>query len=185
MIIGILGGKGAGKNTAAEYLVEHYGATSFAIANEMKEIIRNVFLLSNEQLHGTQAQKETADPRWGLSPRQMMERQGDALRRVYGDAFQVDRLLDTIITIQPRLAVISDIRYQHEATRIHLQGTLWRLHHAPGLRQWPVTHNSETEWMKPRVDLEITPGPGGVSELHDAIDQACRMFGIRRAKEAA
>ncbi len=178
LIVGIVGGKGAGKNTAANHLAKVYGAAVYAIADELKELLRNVFKLSEAQLHGTQLEKETIDPRWGLSPRQLMERQGDALRLVYGDMFQIDRLLTQIVCNESRLAVISDIRYEHEAMRIQDQGLLWRLHYAPGLEQWSSIHSSEAQWQRPEVDLEIMPGRPGKEELHVAIDRACAMFEI-------
>lgn len=182
MIIGLLGGKGSGKNTAAAYLAQAYGATVYAIANELKELLRIVFDLSEDQLHGTQAQKETIDPRWGLSPRQMMERQGDALRRVYGNDFQIQRLLWQILAEAPNLAVISDVRYKHEASAVSSRGIVWRMHYAPSLYRWPSAHSSEAEWMFPSVDLEVHPVVPGISELHATIDEACEAFDIRRKR---
>lgn len=178
MIIGLVGGKGAGKNTVAAYLSSRYGATTYSIANELKELLRHMFGLSQAQLHGTQLEKEAVDHRWGFSARELMECQGDALRHVYGDTFQVNRVLSQIAHDSPRVAVISDVRYAHEAVRVRLQGVLWRLRYAPGLHLWPSEHSSEQEWTKPDVDLEITPGAKGTLELEASVDQACKIFGI-------
>ncbi len=185
MIIGLMGGKGAGKDTIAAYLAKAYGARVYAIAGELKELLRIVFRLSEEQLHGSQDVKETVDPRWGLSPRQLMEVQGDALRRVYGDFFQVQRLLCQIAFDSPSLAVVSDVRYSHEAAKVRPRGVLWRIHPAPGLHRWSSSHSSEAEWMLPEVDLEITPAKEGLAELYSSIDEACHMAWIPRQKVVA
>lgn len=179
-IIGLLGGKGVGKNTAAAYLARAYGAKLYALADELKELLRDVFKLSQEQLHGSQVVKETIDERWGLSPRQLMERQGDALRRVYGDMFQTDRLLVQIAADAPRLAVVCDVRYPHEALRIRSQGALWRLHYAPGLQQWPSSHSSEAYWLTQEVDVELTPFGKGVEHLHASLDEACNAYNLEK-----
>lgn len=180
VIIGLLGGKGAGKSTVAAHLAWQYGAHIYALADELKELLRHTFLLSQEQLHGTQAQKEAVDVRWGLSPRQLMERQGDAIRHVYGDMFQIARVMKHIETQNARLAVISDIRYKHEADAIRHHGVLWRVHYAPGVRQWPGTHSSERDWPLLPVDLEIIPGANGHAELYAAVDDACVMSEIEK-----
>lgn len=180
MVIGLLGGKGSGKTTVAQYLASAYGARCYALADELKEIIRDVFELSEQQLHGTQEQKEAIDPRWGLSPRKLMERQGDALRRVYGDAFQTARLLAQIVQDGPHVAVISDVRYPHEIARVRLAGVIWRVRHAPGMKQWPSSHSSESYWARADVDAEIAPESIGIDALHAAVDKVCNTFGVGR-----
>lgn len=179
-IVGIRGGKGAGKDTAARYLVEKYGARQYASADDLKTLAAAVYGLRPEQLHGTQAAKEAVDPRTGLSGRQAMTRLGRAVRRVFGRTFWIDRVIARILTESPELAVISDVRFLHEADRIReVSGDLWRLHYAPGLHPGAVTEESEAEWMLGDVDLEITPGPGGVAELYPLLDRACEQFDIR------
>jgi hypothetical protein len=181
-VIGLLGGKGSGKTSAAAYLAETYGAKVYALADELKELVRHVFLFSQEQLHGSQEDKERLDPRWGFSSREVMERTGDALRLVYGDAFQTDRVLQQIKADAPDVAVISDVRYQHEAAQVRQAGgLLWRLRHAPGLKQWGSSHSSEAWWMNEMVDWELLPG-FGVDQLHFAIDLACGMFHVKRVR---
>lgn len=187
-IIGIAGGKGSGKDTASDYLVENYGAVKYAFADLIKKLLIISFGLKRDQLYGTQDQKETVDPRYNLSPRQLMQRVGDGAREAFGDCFWVEKLFQQIVEDRPKLVVISDVRRVNEADRIWSEGTqykqhpthVWRLHYAPGLRRGEDLHASEQEWMKLRADLEITPGAGGLAELYASLDKACAMFGIVR-----
>lgn len=184
VIIGLLGGKGVGKSTAASYLQKRYGAGVYAIADTIKDMLRTGFQLTEDQLHGTQAQKEEIDPRYNLSPRQLMQRQGDAIGRTFGDNFLIERIFVKIYKDKPRLAILSDVRYLHESDYLWFWGTQhkqhrsfqWRLHPTSELKN-SISHRSEEEWALPEVDLEITPGIG-VEELHRSIDKACEMSGL-------
>lgn len=190
-LIGLLGGKGAGKDTAARYLCEKLGGKQYAIADELKYLVKGIYGFTDTQLWGTQAEKEKAQEDGSPSPRSAMETVGTALRKVYGDDFQVQRLLSDIATEKPEkpaVAIVSDVRYANEAKFLRGANTrvfggavssvfLIRLQYAPGLRRWPSTHASEQGQNIP-VDLEITPGAGGVSELYAALDGACVMLGV-------
>jgi len=177
-MIGLVGGKGVGKDTAARYLSERYGAHQYAFADPIKAYATAAFGLTHDQLHGTKAQKETPDPRYQLSPRQLMQRLGDGARAAFGDDFWIARLLARLELEAPAIAVVSDVRFVNEAMRLRAVGcALWRLHYAPGLEPPCDPHASEAEWPLPAVDLEIHPAYG-LSELYAAMDQACRQLGI-------
>lgn len=191
VLVGLLGGKGSGKDTAARYLCEKLGGKQYAIADELKHLVKRIYDFTDMQMWGTQAQKEAGDP----SPRKGMEDTGSALRVVYGEDFQVGRLLEKVAHEAYGglpVAIISDVRYASEARYIREANTrfcdgpvfsdvfLVRLQYAPGLRRWPSTHQSEKEYQGVPVDLEITPGAGGVSELYAALDGACEMLGLTK-----
>lgn len=187
-VIGIRGGKGSGKDTAARYLVEKYGAVQYVLAEDVKKIAQAVYRLPDRMFWGTQEEKEAIGPGtgFGISGRLAMQRVGKALRSTFGDNVFVERVFKKIDRDRPKLAVVSDVRHLNEADEIHLWGRqyanhpsyLWRLHYAPGLRKWDDPDKSEQEWMLGKVDLEITPGSGGLTELYALLDQACKMFGI-------
>ncbi len=190
IIIGILGGKGAGKSTLARYLGDSYGATQYAIADKLKRLVKKTFDLSDKQLWGSQASKEAVDPRYGITPRTMMERQGDALREEYGIHFQIQDLLYTIAHDAPEIAVISDVRYKDEADYIKLHGCkrygtrtplLWRIHRARGLRTWKSEHATEADWQQIPVDAELHP-TAELSDLMRCADDAARMLDITPAR---
>lgn len=72
--IGLLGNKGSGKDTLADYLVKEKNFIKYSFANPIKEIAQHLFNLSDEQLNGDL--KETIDKRWNLSPRIILQRLG-------------------------------------------------------------------------------------------------------------
>lgn len=179
-LIGLLGGKGSGKTTIASYLAMEYGAKIYGIANELKELLRVVFTLSEEQLHGTQAQKETIDPRWSKSPRQLMELTGDGLAKVFGKEFLVERVLNRIRGERPRIAVISDVRYAREADLVRLfayagRTMLWRLHYPKDTTHEAGNHATEQEWQLPFAEIEMYPEVTGVEKLLEHAAQACQL----------
>jgi hypothetical protein len=63
-IIGISGLAGSGKDTVAEYLVEHYGFVRIALADEMKRFAKKVFDFSDDQLWGPSANRNAVDKRF-------------------------------------------------------------------------------------------------------------------------
>ena len=72
VLIGIIGKKYSGKDTAADYLVTNHNFTKMAFADPVKKITKELFNFNNEQLYGNL--KETVDERWGISPREAFRR---------------------------------------------------------------------------------------------------------------
>lgn len=79
MLIGLIGSKGAGKDETAKYLKEAYKFEQYAFATPLKNICRELFNLSDDQLHGHL--KETIDERWNTSPRIMFQKIGTEIFR--------------------------------------------------------------------------------------------------------
>ena len=72
--IGLLGKKGSGKDTLADYLVNIKGFVKYSFAKPVKDIAKILFNLSETQLYGEL--KEQVDERWGISPRVIFQRLG-------------------------------------------------------------------------------------------------------------
>ena len=66
-IIGICGHAGSGKDTAADFLVEHHGFVKLALADEMKRFCRKVFGFSLQQLWGASELRNIPDERFRTS----------------------------------------------------------------------------------------------------------------------
>lgn len=79
MIIGVVGYKGSGKDTLADYLVSHYGYTKESFAYPVKEICRICFSLTDQELYGSH--KEQINIRWQATPRYLMQIIGTELFR--------------------------------------------------------------------------------------------------------
>ena len=71
MIIGFLGKKRCGKDTAAEYLIENHNFIRYAFGDPVKDVAKAMFGFTDEQLYGDK--KEIIDPEWNISPRQAFQ----------------------------------------------------------------------------------------------------------------
>lgn len=80
MLIGIIGKKGSGKDTTADYLISKYNFIKKSFADPLKKACKELFLLSDEQLYGKE--KEIPDNRWyNCTPRIMLQYVGTDLLR--------------------------------------------------------------------------------------------------------
>lgn len=81
MLICLIGKKGMGKDTMGDYLIKNYNFEKTHFADPLKEALRHIFDLTDEQLYGNK--KEEFDPRWKKSPRQLFQIFGtDIMRNV-------------------------------------------------------------------------------------------------------
>lgn len=178
--IALMGPAGAGKTTVANYLEERYGARRFGLAGPLKEIAKRVMAFSDEQLYGTQEQKEAIDPRYGMSARTFLQKLGtDGCRDIMGEDIWTDTCIRTILGTNPVLAVVDDMRFVSEAYSFRndhrFRGYVWRL--------WPIedaetaaraaaagVHASEREWSFAEADVELRPKARGVEELLALVD---------------
>lgn len=126
-IIGLCGCKRAGKDTVADYLVSKYPMQMrhAKISTVLKDTMRNLFHLRPEQLEG--AEKEDIDPRYGVSPRKLMQFFGTEIMQIelqkimpdVGRSFWIRQFLEREWPRAQNAAgaktlVISDLRFMHE-----------------------------------------------------------------------
>ena len=122
-VLGLLARAGHGKTTVARHLVETHGAEVRSLAGPMKRAVRRVFGFSDEQLWGSQAAKEAVDPRYGFSPRWLLQRLGsEGLRDEFGEDIHLQALLRGLRREEaarppgePPLFVVDDLRYPNDA----------------------------------------------------------------------
>jgi hypothetical protein len=144
LFIGIAGRSGAGKDTLAERLVTRHGFVRVAIADPLKELTGRAFDLDREQLWG--AGRDVVDARWELTPRQLYQRLGDALRGCHPEA--LTRLWLRAVEEHRavgRHVVTPDIRLPLELDAVRAaDGALWRVERPaqplpPGGLHWTET----------------------------------------------
>lgn len=75
-VIALLARAGHGKTTIARYLEKTYDARIVSLAAPLKKIAKVTMGFSDDQLYGTQAQKEEIDPRYGMSARIFLQKLG-------------------------------------------------------------------------------------------------------------
>lgn len=119
-ILGLLAEAGNGKTLAADYLQDTYDAKRLSLAGPLKRVAKAVMAFSDEQLYGTQAQKEAVDPRYGMSSRDFMRSLGtEGLREHFWPNVHIDALMKEIEKDDDkydydRLYVVDDIRFPNE-----------------------------------------------------------------------
>lgn len=127
MIIGVSGKAQAGKDTFGKLLKESAAIYNVevqrrAFADKLKEYAQEHFQLTDAQVYGSE--KETMDPRWETTPRQIMQKLGAGYRAIHPDYWVravlgeyeeiVERPGGTFtIGVEP-LWVVTDMRYKNE-----------------------------------------------------------------------
>jgi len=114
-VIGLLGRAGSGKSTAARYLRDHHGADVTGLAVPLKEMAREIWEFSSDQLYGDAAVKERVDERWNMSPRTVMQRLGQSARQHLGPKVWINGLRLAINASHAQFVVVEDVRYENEA----------------------------------------------------------------------
>ena len=122
MIIGLIGNKRVGKTTFADYLVKEYKFDTIAFADPIKEGAKVMFFLTEEQVNGEL--KEVVDKRYGLTPRQILQKLGtDGCRKVFGQDIWVNVLKIALgKTKDTDNIIVSDIRFPNEALAVKEMG---------------------------------------------------------------
>ena len=160
MIIGFVGLIGAGKDTAADYLVNTHGFRRDSFANTLKDAIAHVFGWDRTLLEGRTKEarewREQVDPWWSkrlkmpkLTPRWILQHWGTDVCRV---AFHDDIWIASLENKMRKTAdniVISDVRFPNEIKAIHnAGGTVVR-----------VQRGLDPEWYE--AALSYNQGPNG------------------------
>ena len=133
-IIGFMGKKRSGKDTAGDYLVKYHGYKKYAFASSLKEICKSVFSFTDEQLNGDE--KEVIDDYWGLSPRQALQYVGTDLFRNQISSLIPNMGNDIWVNVLERKLkeetsniVITDIRFENERAMVkRLGGIIVKIH---------------------------------------------------------
>jgi hypothetical protein len=164
-LVGISGKKRSGKNTIAEYLGRAYGFKEAAYADPLKTAARAIFGLTPAHTDGEL--KEIVIPRWGLSPRQIMQRLGtEAMRGTFGEDVWIKSLFARIEG-EARV-VVSDVRFPNEADAVREDGGIVVRVERPGLVSTD-DHPSETALDGYEFDVVLL-NAGTIGGLYAKVD---------------
>jgi hypothetical protein len=136
MIIGLHGGKRAGKDTAYNFIQSVYPhAQRLAFADKIKESLAALFGVSIREINTLKEERgvfkiESQSFEHSYTWRSFAQRYGtEAHRDIFGDDFWVDMILPREPTVpDDELWIITDVRFKNEAERIkHLGGHIIRI----------------------------------------------------------
>lgn len=165
MIIGLSGKAGAGKDTLGAKLIHICGFERAAFADPLKRACRDVFGLTSAQLYG--AEKETLDPYWQRTPRDLLQRVGVALREAVAPDVWVKATMRELATRPHAEWVITDVRFPNEADAVKAAGGYVVRIERPGaalLAGAAAAHVSETALDGYAFDAKVI-NDGGLGEL--------------------
>lgn len=179
-IIGVLGRKGSGKDTLADYMCANHNFKKLVLAEPLKDACKLLFNFSDEQLYGNL--KEDIDPRWGTSPRIVLQYLGtDIFRRDINKIipssagnFWVNLMANKYLTMIEEnkgtdvKAVVSDVRFQNEIDRIHELGGIIIKVNRPSISNSDA-HESEKNIDTLEADYVIS-NDGTKEELYKKLD---------------
>jgi hypothetical protein len=193
MIIGICGFIGSGKDTVADYLVEHHGYTRDSFAATLKDAVATIFSWDRELLEGRTKEarewREQVDPWWAnrlnipnLTPRLVLQLWGtEVCRRGFHDDIWIASLENKWRTSTGDI-VITDCRFPNEIKSIKDAGgkIIW-VQRGP-LPEWydfavqdnvqelikRKVHISETAWIGSEFDY-VVHNDGTIAELYSTI----------------
>lgn len=172
MIIGICGPARSGKDTAADYLISkmpEYAKASFA--DPMKDMLTVGLKLSNEQLYGDE--KEIVDPRYGHTPRFIMQTIGTEWgRKLINSDVWVNAMAERVALC----TIIPDVRFENEAKFCRKRGVLI---HIDGKRRdgekGIMSHESEAGILPVRNDLMVN-NHGSLEDFYKQLWNATQWF---------
>ncbi|MFO0758712.1 MAG: hypothetical protein U0359_19625 [Byssovorax sp.] len=175
LILGICGKSGAGKDTIAAHLRDRHGFARVAVADRLKRLTVLAFDFSDDQLWGSG--RDLPDARFGLTPREIYQRMGDALRSIHPETLVRGWLADASVHLAAGVSVVCpDIRTPLEVAALRRAGgLLWRVRRGEGrLRGAAAAHLTETaldDLSDPDEDLD---NDGSIEALLAAADEALR-----------
>lgn len=177
-----------GKDTAADYLMDKDSSfAKVAFADKLKQVCMLLFGLTHEQCYGPKEVKETVDPRYGMSPREIMQKVGDGMRKIYPSIWIDTVFYSTIPELEKEgysNFVISDVRYPNEGDRLkEIEGAfVVRVDRDAGGTEIGADHPSETS-MDNYHDWDfIIKNNGTLEEYYDNIDQVLEEIKLWQAK---
>lgn len=194
MIIGICGLIGAGKDTAADYLVNFHEFKRESYAGTLKDAVAAVFGWDRELLEGRTKEariwREQIDPWWSqrldmpnLTPRLILQLWGtEVCRRAFHDDIWIASVENKLRSTKDNI-VVSDCRFPNEIASIRRAGgrvirivrgtdpdwfNLAKIDIVKMKQTYPDVHASEYSWADTEFDIVIDNN-GTIEELYSQL----------------
>jgi len=156
-VIGIAGRARSGKDTLADFIVNHYGFVKFAFADRLKDTCCGLFGWGARHRDGDL--KEAVDPYLGFSPRQAFQVCGTEFARALNPDIWV-LLAERAVA---GLVVIPDVRFENEAEFCRKNGVM--IHVSRDAALAVNRHASEKPLVKMPLD-HLLVNNGSLREMY-------------------
>lgn len=166
-VVAFAGRAGAGKTTYADYTLKAIpGSRKVSFAKPLKDIAREVMGFTEEQLYGTQSQKEAQDLERGMSSREFLELLGKACRRHIHPEVWIDAAhtaIQTELRSGASVVVMDDCRYANEGSALKTWGSsLVHLHRHDAPERDPFPSEHELPRVREMSSLSLVHGEGSL-----------------------
>ena len=169
MIIGLCGAAGAGKNTVADILVEDYGFQAVSFADPIYRAVSEITGLPVARLQDRKC-KETTIGWLGMSPRELLQSLGtDWGRRMVRKDIWVIAALNKVSEIKEAggSAVITDVRFDNEATAIAMAGgEIWQVSRP---NTPPVAKHESENGLSPELIDVVVSNDSSIASLRERV----------------
>jgi hypothetical protein len=169
-LIGLVGRRGVGKDTAGDYLVARHGFRKRAFARPIKEACALLFQIDPLAFED-RVLKETP-MKYGLSPRQMAQVVGtDLFRNHVSPTFWLDYFEDWYKAHRDEAVVVTDVRFQNEVDLIKaLGGEVWHIKRQSSLPRDAADSHASEAGVDSLVHVSHTiHNDGTPEELHSTL----------------
>lgn len=149
-VISLSGARRVGKDTLANYIMgalleDGLNARTLRFAGPLKQAARVLWDLTDEQVNG--AGKDRVDPRWGITPRRILQHLGTEHGRLLCGDLHVRRLLIEIDKLrragQYHAVIVTDTRFPNELAALGGRGATTVYMQRPGADVPEDAHESE------------------------------------------
>ena len=180
-LIGVCGFAGSGKDTLANYLIEHHAYVKLSFAGAVKDACAAIFGWDRAMLEGdtkeSRAWRELEDTWWseelnmpGFSPRKALQMLGtDIMRNHFHENIWISALKNKLP--QHSKVVITDCRFPNEIDMIHRNGG--KILHITRGELPPWFHGVQHEGLSAPKEIHISETawiPSTASAIHIAND---------------
>ena len=179
MLIGVCGKAGSGKDTVSDYLINKYGFKQIALADPIKRLVQDIFVLDHHTVYDRVAREQPLEQWDNWTVRKLLQFIGTELfRENIDDAIWVKSLWYKISNDKKNDYVISDVRFPNElkffeekagndfislkVTRKGYQGKVGMTGHASEAYDLPakiiITNDESFEDLYNKIDKVIQQG---------------------------